>query len=170
VLAAAALDPVSAGQRWWFVAGLVLSLAGDIFLMLPRERFVAGLASFLLAHVAYVAGFTVRGVDAGMMVAALVVVAAVASPVAWKIVGALRTAGAMALVAPVLVYMAVIVLMVAGAIGAGAPWGIAGAVLFLASDSLLAWNKFVSALPHGRVLVMVTYHLAQAGLVLSLAT
>ena len=32
-------------------------MAGDIFLMLPRERFIAGLVAFLLAHVAYVVGF-----------------------------------------------------------------------------------------------------------------
>jgi len=32
------------------LAGLVCSLAGDVFLMLPSDRFVAGLVSFLLAH------------------------------------------------------------------------------------------------------------------------
>src|ERR1051326_4093195 len=43
------------------VAGLVCSLAGDVFLMLPRERFVAGLACFLVAHVCYIASFTAGG-------------------------------------------------------------------------------------------------------------
>ncbi len=28
-------------------------MAGDIFLMLPKERFVAGLVSFLIAHLCY---------------------------------------------------------------------------------------------------------------------
>ena len=32
------------------LAGLVCSLAGDVFLMLPSDRFIAGLVSFLLAH------------------------------------------------------------------------------------------------------------------------
>jgi uncharacterized membrane protein YhhN len=56
---ALALHPTSDAQRWWFVAALVLSLAGDVFLMLPNDMFVAGLASFLLAHVAYVVGFLI---------------------------------------------------------------------------------------------------------------
>src|SRR5215213_9375630 len=43
------------------VAGLVCSLAGDVFLMLPRDRFVAGLVSFLLAHLCYVAAFASDG-------------------------------------------------------------------------------------------------------------
>src|SRR5213080_3500470 len=37
--------------------GLVFSLAGDVFLMLPRARFVAGLTSFLAAHIAYLFAF-----------------------------------------------------------------------------------------------------------------
>jgi uncharacterized membrane protein YhhN len=39
-------------------AGLLLSTAGDVFLMLPRDRFVAGLASFLVAHLCYVWAFS----------------------------------------------------------------------------------------------------------------
>ena len=60
VLVALTLDPADGSARTWFVVALVLSLAGDVFLMLPRDRFVEGLASFLLAHVAYVVGFTAR--------------------------------------------------------------------------------------------------------------
>ena len=50
------LDPSHGDVRAWFVVALALSLAGDVFLMLPSDRFVAGLAAFLLAHVAYVIG------------------------------------------------------------------------------------------------------------------
>ncbi len=42
------LDPVHSDVRAWFVAALVLSLAGDVFLMLPGDRFIPGLISFLL--------------------------------------------------------------------------------------------------------------------------
>ena len=41
------------------VAGLLCSLAGDVLLIWPRERFVAGLVCFLFAHVCYIAAFTV---------------------------------------------------------------------------------------------------------------
>jgi len=37
------------GQLLFFLIGLIFSLAGDIFLMLPNEHFLAGLISFLLA-------------------------------------------------------------------------------------------------------------------------
>ena len=51
---AIALDPFDPAVRAWFVAALVLCLAGDVFLMLPQDLFVAGLASFLLGHLCYV--------------------------------------------------------------------------------------------------------------------
>src|SRR6185503_13370199 len=43
--------------RQAIIAGLIFSLAGDIFLMLP-DRFIPGLVSFLFAHVFYIAAFT----------------------------------------------------------------------------------------------------------------
>ncbi|MDQ2727613.1 MAG: lysoplasmalogenase [Actinomycetota bacterium] len=43
------------------------------------------------------------------------------------------------------------------------------AVLFYASDATLAWDRFVGPLRRGRLAVIVTYHLGQAGLVVSLA-
>src|SRR5690606_30563300 len=43
--------------RKLIIAGLALSVAGDIFLMLPGDWFVPGLVSFLLAHVPYASAF-----------------------------------------------------------------------------------------------------------------
>ena len=62
VLAALVLDAEDPTVRVWFVIGLVLSLAGDVFLMLPDDTdlpvppFLLGLGAFLLGHVAYVVG------------------------------------------------------------------------------------------------------------------
>jgi hypothetical protein len=39
----------------------------------------------------------------------------------------------------------------------------------MASDSLLAWNKFDQPVRHANLLVMVTYHLGQFGIVLGAA-
>jgi uncharacterized membrane protein YhhN len=160
---ASALVPEDETRRAWFVLALVLSLAGDVFLMLPRNLFVAGLASFLLGHVAYIAGFGLG--EAWPWIAGVAVVAlAVGTP----ILRALLARGEKQLVGPVVAYMAVISVMVACAIGTGDAVAIAGAVLFMASDSLIAWNRFVRPLAWAPVTIMVTYHLAQAGLVLSL--
>ena len=155
--------PEDESMRTWFVVALVLSLAGDVFLMLPRNLFVAGLASFLLGHLAYVAGFGL-GEAWPWILAVAVVGAAVGTP----IVRALRRDGHTELLGPVLAYMAVISVMVACAAGSGDLLAFAGAALFMLSDSLIAWNRFVRPLAWAPVTIMVTYHLAQAALVLSL--
>ena len=73
-----------------------------------------------------------------------------------------------ALAAPVTAYLAVISAMVVSALGVGAFFAVAGALLFYASDAVLGWTRFVSDFPRSRVVVMTTYHLGQAGLVLAL--
>jgi uncharacterized membrane protein YhhN len=45
-------------RRRWVLAGLLCSLAGDVALMWPRQGFLPGLVSFLLAHLAYLWAFT----------------------------------------------------------------------------------------------------------------
>ncbi|HVM08175.1 MAG TPA: lysoplasmalogenase [Acidimicrobiales bacterium] len=149
-------------RRRWFVVALVLSLAGDVLLMLPREKlFVAGLGSFLLGHIAYIAGFGVA--DVWPWIAGVALVSAViGTPVVRKVE---RT-----LLAPVVAYMVVISVMLAAAIGSSDQVAAAGAVAFYASDSLIAYNRFVFAEPKRSVAVaiMVLYHLGQTGLVLSL--
>jgi hypothetical protein len=95
-----------------------LSTAGDVFLMLPRDRFVAGLASFLVAHLCYVWAFSI-GVPFG------------AAPLLWLpyfaaggLVVALVWPGLKpALRAPVLVYVIVIAAWPARRRDAGMPLG-----------------------------------------------
>lgn len=168
VVAALLLDPASSAMRAWFVAGFVLCLAGDVALMLPRERFVEGLGAFLLGHLAFVAGFWAGGFDALGAGAALVVVAVVALVVAGRPVLAGARRADRRLGGPVAAYLLVIAAMAAAAGFHGDAWGIAGAVAFLVSDALLGWNKFVRPVAWAPVAVMVTYHAALAGLLLSL--
>jgi uncharacterized membrane protein YhhN len=168
---AATVDPDSTAMRAWFVAALVCSLAGDVLLMLPSDRFVAGLGAFLAGHVAYVGGFWASGwVRAPRLVLGVVVVALVITPVAWRIV---RGAHRQGLGVPVAMYIAVISAMVVSAVGSGRPFAIAGASLFAASDSLIGWARFVGppfrAGPRfAPVAIMVTYHAGQALLVAAL--
>jgi uncharacterized membrane protein YhhN len=164
---ALALDPDDPTVRSWFVVALVMSLAGDVFLMLPGDLFVPGLGSFLLAHVAYVVGLVLSGLEPAGVLLGLVVVG-----VAFAVVGARIVAGVRrsepALGPPVLAYMGVISAMLVCAIGTGSPLAIAGALLFYASDALIGWGRFVEARPWGDLAVMVTYHLGQVLLVLFL--
>jgi uncharacterized membrane protein YhhN len=73
-----------------------------------------------------------------------------------------------AMAGPVTAYMGVISAMVVCAFGTGDGVAIAGAVLFYASDALIGWGRFVRPYDWGRLAVMVTYHLGQVLLVLSL--
>ena len=79
-----------------------------------------------------------------------------------------RVALVTALAGPVVAYMGVISAMVASAIGVGHVMGVIGAGLFYVSDALIAWNRFVRETRHHAVAIMVTYHLGQMALVLSL--
>jgi uncharacterized membrane protein YhhN len=169
VAVAVALDPADETRRWWFVAAGAFSLGGDVFLMLPRERFVSGLLSFLVAHVCYVAGLLSAPVAGGGAALGVVVVAAGGAVVGRRIVTEVRR-DKPSLFVPVVVYAVVISAMVVTAFATRLWAAVAGAMLFYASDGVLAWRRFVQPVPHGRVVIMVTYHLGQAGLILSLAT
>jgi len=147
--------------RWLVVAGLLCSLAGDVFLMLPRDAFLAGLVSFLFAHDFYIVAFTREGVHVRWWAAvpfALYGFRMLRS--LWPRVGGLRV--------PVAVYVTAILLMAVLASGrwlavggwAGAAAG-AGAVLFVVSDSALAWDRFVGAFRGAQLLILGTYFAAQ---------
>jgi uncharacterized membrane protein YhhN len=144
------------------ISALVLSLLGDVFLMLPAELFAVGLGAFLLAHVAYISDFEAA---IGWRMFWWIVVLAASTPIVRRIYRAvtpdeLRPA--------VVTYIVVIALMVASAVASGSLVATLGAPLFFASDGLIAWDRFVEKLSWGRVAIIVTYHLGQLGLVVAL--
>lgn len=167
---ALAIDPVHPGTRAWFVAALVLSLVGDVFLMLPRDHrtFAAGLGAFLVGHMGYIVGFNLHGGSGGAVALAAVPVVLVAAGFASRILPHVLAGDDRALVAPLLAYLVVISAMVASALATGNPWAGAGAALFFASDLLIAWNEFRHRLSWGPAVIIVAYHVGQATLVLSL--
>jgi uncharacterized membrane protein YhhN len=167
VAAAALLDPHTSAVRAWFVAALALSLVGDVLLMLPNEQFVGGLGAFLLAHVCYIAGFVAGGLRAPAFGLALAGTALVLAPVARRVLRGV-TATEPAMRPPVVAYLVVIGAMLAAAIASGNAFAVVGAALFVGSDSMIAWSRFVVPFDAAPVAIMVTYHLAQAGFVLSL--
>ena len=57
----------------------VLSLTGDILLLLPKKFFVSGLVAFLLAHVCFIIGFTDRSLPLNWISLIIFVVVAVAA-------------------------------------------------------------------------------------------
>ena len=167
--AAIAIDSGAAATRTWFIVALVLSLAGDVFLMLDADRFIAGLASFLAAHVAYIVGLAI----AEFNVIPALIAAAVGATLFVAVGRSIRTGAAdnnAKLATPVTSYIAVISAMVLAAAATGNAVALFGAASFYASDAILGWNRFVTPLPHGRLLTRIPYHAGQALLAVSLAT
>ena len=165
---ALAIDPAHSDRQAWFVAALALSMLGDIFLMLPQDLFVPGLASFLLAHVAYVVGLRLHGGSAAAWALSAVAVLVVDAVLARPVLVAVRRRHA-DVFGPVVAYVVVISAMVSAAIATGNVLAAVGAALFFMSDTLIAWNRFVEPKPWMPLAIIVTYHLGQTGLVLSLA-
>lgn len=168
-IAALSCNPAYAGQRAWFVAAFALSLAGDVFLLWEDRFFIPGLVSFLLGHVAFVVGFCARGLNPSWAMLGTIAVAVALAPIAPRLLKAIHEGPDPKMVGPVTAYMLVISAMAITAAGAG-PWvAVVGAWLFMASDTTLAWNRFVKPSPRAGVVVMVTYFAAQVLLFLGLA-
>lgn len=166
--ATAGADEVPASALALALVGFALCLAGDVALLRAVDKFVLGLASFLLGHLAFVAMFVVLGLDEPWLaLAALALVGMVAGTAGRRILaGAARESAA--LVWPVRAYLAVISSMAVVGWATGRWEAIAGSTLFVLSDSILGWGKFVDHRRWMSVAVMVTYHGALGGLALSL--
>ena len=151
------------------IVGFVCCLAGDVALLPIIDRFVVGLASFLVGHVAFIVMFVLLGLDeVRLAVPALIAVAVLVATLGRRIVAG-ATAQDAALRVPVLAYLAVISTMAVVGWSTGIAAALIGSTLFVASDSILGWRQFVGG---GRWLapaVMITYHAALLGLALSLA-
>lgn len=164
---ALAVEPSDPTRRAWFVAALAFSLAGDVFLMLRRERFLAGLFSFLVAHLCYIAGLLAGGPRPVPALIAVAIIVPLAVLVGRPIISSARRRDP-GLAGAGLGYLVVISLMVVSAVASGPLLAVLGAIAFMASDTVLAWDRFVDPFPQARLLVIVSYHLAQALLVVSL--
>ena len=158
VLAVQPSVSTSTFYAWMIVAGLLFSLAGDVLLMLPSDRFAAGLASFLVGHLFYIAAFA-SGVGFGSAPLALlpfVLGCAALFPLLRPNLGRLQI--------PVLLYMLVIAVMAWQAVARslavgqlGALLASIGAVLFVISDAALAFDRFRRPIPARPALVLGTY-------------
>jgi alkenylglycerophosphocholine/alkenylglycerophosphoethanolamine hydrolase len=163
------LHPANAGERAWFVVALALGLVGDVFLMLPGELLVPGIAAFLAGHLAYIAGFRTGPFSAaGALVGAVIAGASVAFLVP-RVIRGLQSSGRAGLKAPVIAYVAVISLMAVSSTASGSVVAAAGGLLFFFSDGVLAWYRFVKPVRWGLPVNIVMYQAGQALLVLSLA-
>lgn len=164
VIAAALLDQPTAPPfyRRAIVAGLALSWVGDVCLMLPRDRFVAGLAAFFGAHLCYITAF----LSLGRPVLSLTVLAPL---LGYAVLLLLRVqAGAGRLAPVVALYAGALASMAWLAVGRALHvhtmpvlFAAGGALLFVVSDSVLAYDRFRVAFNKAPAIILTTYWAAQ---------
>ncbi len=159
------LDPVVNYNwlyKWLIVVGLISCLGGDVFLMLPERFFIAGLVSFLIGHLFYIAAFVGDGgfhLALGWLLP-LVVYGLVVYWLLHAHLGKMR--------GPVIVYVLAILTMAWQGLGRwsalntpGAMAAAAGALFFVISDSTLALDRFRQKFISARLIVLSTYWAAQ---------
>lgn len=148
--------------------GLLFSWLGDVFLIPKRQLFfIAGLGSFLLAHVAYSGAFLLQPLTVlPLALAAIAMVAFAIVVLRWlwpHVPTKLRPA--------VVTYLLAISLMVVLAGGTMAATGlqlVIGAVIFAVSDIFVARDRFVSRSVANRLCGLPLYYAAQ--LIFALST
>jgi len=167
--AAAAATPVPAAYKTFVLAGLFFSLLGDIALLFPEKWFTAGLVAFLAAQVFYILAFKPLP---GHPVSPATFLPFVLYGLLMFFILAPKL-GPMKL--PVFVYIAAITLMAGFAGGRFVDRGgtrpllaFVGAVLFLVSDSVLAYDRFAKKVPASRIIILGTYFPAQLLIALSI--
>jgi uncharacterized membrane protein YhhN len=148
------------------IAGLIFSAIGDV-LLIDSERFVQGLLSFSLAHICFIValGSIITTPNFPSLVFYLVYVV-VFLMVLWKYLNKLKL--------PVIVYSLALAAMSWLALSKTIEHhnhetfhAFVGSIFFVASDSLLAFDKFKSSFRLAQILILSTYFLAQFFIALS---
>ncbi len=166
----------SSGATLWFGLGILLSLAGDVLLMISLDRlFMAGLAAFLLAHAAYLIGFNISVPEVSVWSFFMAIIIGLGGArIIRLIVAKLDENGQARMRIPIIVYGTVVSLMLLSAMmkltdsnwSAGAAVLVSlGAFLVYISDIILAWHKFVASIRNGRIYNIGAYHLGQVMLI-----
>lgn len=149
--------------------GLGFSLIGDVFLIWDKKLFLPGLVVFLLAHFCYVAAFYQLPVMPNAIYSAVpfVLFFAAIMRVLWYGLGSMK--------APVFIYALTICMMGRFAMNrflnvgtAEAALAFAGALIFIVSDTLLAYDRFKKPIPLKDLYILGTYFLAQWLIALSI--
>ncbi|MBB1194981.1 lysoplasmalogenase [Flavobacterium sp. SOK18b] len=153
------------------LAALTLSWIGDIILMFADKGelyFIAGLIAFLLSHISYIILFSkqLRIYIKKSKIIYWIGVTAIALYLIVMMLILLPSLGH--LKAPVFVYALTISIMLLFALKGFLNWQkpasiyiLIGAIIFVASDSILAFDKFYTPLQYSSFLIMATYLIAQ---------
>lgn len=155
--------PLFSPLKGFVLLALTFSLFGDVFLMFKKENFfLPGLVSFLIAHIFYILAFYPLSAphfskpqSLGALLGLLLYGGVVFSILKPKL-------GSFLL--PVFIYMLVLLTMTWFSLLqglAGSPILIFASLLFVASDTTLAFDKFYKPFKLAQVIILSTYFAAQ---------
>ena len=156
--------PEKAPYYWLISIGLIVCAIGDYTL----QWFIVGLSFFLTGHIFYIFAFRSTNVQKTPLYAKVLLVVYGAVMLVW-IAGSLWMNGDTIMAIAVTFYIAVILTMGWMSFRTGSTLAIIGALMFIASDSILATNKFMFTVAFSHELIMFTYYGAQFLLMLSIA-
>lgn len=164
-----ALTAPASKYKILIVIGILFSLAGDIFLMLPSDQFLIGLICFLITHICYIVAFLLAsrfGRPSWPYVLLALIAIAIFELVSRGIDAKMKL--------PVAIYAAALSLMTAQALARrlqlktkSSELAAIGAFLFLISDTTLAYDRFVTGLIAAHAIILSTYYAAQLLIALS---
>ncbi len=141
--------------------GLLFSWLGDVFLISKRQLFfMAGLGSFLLAHVAYSGAFLLQP-QAIMPLALAAIVMVVFAVIVLRWLWPHLPPNFRPAVVAYLVAISVMVVLASGTVAAAGVQLIVGAVLFTVSDIFVARERFVLSSVANRLWGLPLYYAAQ---------
>lgn len=162
-------------ENFWFLFGLLASLAGDILLFYPARWFIHGLVGFFIAQVFYIIGFNfdLPPLLPSLLACCLIVL------LLYLIFRILqreitKNSNLQKLRFSILIYATALSTMTASAAlslfkpswpSLAAVLVTLGGFLFLSSDMMLAYDRFVNRFKFAHPLVMATYHFAQFAIV-----
>jgi uncharacterized membrane protein YhhN len=171
ILVIAVASSAHFGTKKILITALTFSWIGDVILLFADKGeiyFILGLVAFLVSHVFYIVLFSKQaisktiknkisfGAGIGLIVIYFLMMISTLAPK----LGSLTV--------PVVIYAIVISTMLFYALKGSFQWNtipyqsvLIGAVFFISSDSILAFNKFDQPIPYASFLIMITYLAAQ---------
>ena len=162
LLACTESGTLNENYKYIIIIALVFSLMGDIFLMLPKDRFIHGLLSFLVAHLFFIVAFSSNlGTPFHLLsIIPVLLFFLTVAKILWSHLGKMKI--------PVIIYALVISAMLLSSIELWLQkkelWSsfvLTGGLLFCLSDSLLAYNRFAKPFKNAQFFILTTYYAAQ---------
>lgn len=171
IVYAVSLAKVKRSYRNLIIAGLMASAVGDCMLLKPGNPwFLWGLGSFLIAHLLYISAFLSRQRFSFHHILYLIPLTIYGYWILEHLHEGILLHHTTQLWAPVVVYVLVISAMLWTAIVSRNLFASIGALCFVFSDSLLAWNMFIESVTWVDYGVMISYYLAQFLIAASIRT